>query len=319
MASQQRSLPLDCYVVLHIRAGPPYPDAANTPQIAADAPFQLSRDIWIERLDQELAINIQRACEPANHNIDNHVWDRHLYAFVRRETEEERRQSRQPGTVVRDEGILPLFTVMALSRLIRPTTVGNRYCAKIYPAPAADPVIQALTISGTNPDVTIADTSHDWLSSNDGQELRRLMPWVDPNKKMHPRVHRALWSHEDAMRTYFLDFRLPTIVAGLESLLTVEKGRGLTERFVRRTSKLASDFGVHLSGAELQQAYKLRSEVVHGRSFLYDLSGVLPPGGHRPLYEKLESLLRSVVKQSLIDETFGLRFASEQAVLKEYP
>jgi len=145
------------------------------------------------------------------------------------------------------------------------------------------------------------------------------MPWVDPNKKMHPRVHRALWNHEDAMRTYFLDFRLPTIVAGLESLITVEKGYGLKDRFVRRVGKLASDFGVQLSEAELQQAYKLRSEVVHGRSFLYDLSGVLPQSGHRPLYDKLESLLRSVVKQSLIEETFGVRFASDQAVLKEYP
>src|SRR5690348_12103289 len=134
MTSQQRSLPLDCYVVLHIRAGPPYPDP-STPHIAADAPFELSKDIWIERLDEVLAINIQRACEPANYNIDNHVRDRHLYAFVRRETEEERAQRRQPGTVVRDEGILPLFTVMTLSRLIRPTTVGNRYCAKVYPTP----------------------------------------------------------------------------------------------------------------------------------------------------------------------------------------
>jgi hypothetical protein len=319
MASRQSSLPLDCYVVLHIRAGPPYPDASSTPQIAADAPFELSKDIWIERLDQELSINIQRACEPANHNIHHEVWDRHLYAFVRRETEDEKQKRRQPGTVVRDEGILPLFTVMALSRLIRPTTIGNRYCAKIYPTPETDPPIQALTISGTNPDVTMADTSHDWLSPNDGPELRRLIPWLDPNKKMHPRVHRALWNHEDAMRTYFLDFRLPTVVAGLESLLTVEEGRGLTDRFVRRAGKLGSDFGVKLSEAELRQAYKLRSGVVHGRSFLYNLSGILPQSAHRPLYDKLESLLRSVVRKSLVDETFGLRFASDQAVSKEYP
>src|ERR1700740_730934 len=40
---------------------------------------------------------------------------------------------------------------------------------------------------------------------------------------------------------------------------------------------------------------------------------------HRPLYDKLESLFRSVVQQSLIDETFGLRFASDRAVLEDYP
>lgn len=315
----QHPLPLDTYAILHIRPGPPWPEPGKTPQIAADAPFELSSDIWIERFEKEFAINIQRACEPANHNIDNHVWDRHLYAFVRRETEEERRQRQQPGTVVRDEGIIPLFTVIALSRLVRPTTVGNRYCAKIYPTPATDPVIQALTISGANPDVTIADVSRDWLTPEDGPELRRLMPWVSPNKRMHPRVHRAFWNHEDAMRTYFLDFRLPIVVAGLESLTTVEKGRGLTNRFVRRVAMLAADFAIHLSETEIRQAYQLRSEVTHGRSFLYDLSGLLPQNEHRPLYDRLESLLRVTVRACLLDESFGLRFANDQSVLKNYP
>jgi hypothetical protein len=60
MISHGRSLPLDCYVILHIRAGPPYPEVSSSPQIAADSPFQLSSDIWIEKLDQEIAINIQR-------------------------------------------------------------------------------------------------------------------------------------------------------------------------------------------------------------------------------------------------------------------
>jgi hypothetical protein len=315
----QRPLPLDTYAILHIRPGPPWPEPGKTPQIAAAAPFELSSDIWIEKLDQELGINIQRACEPANHKIDNHVWDRHLYAFVRREPEEERRQRQLPGTVVRDGGIIPLFTVMALSRLVRPTTVGNRYCAKIYPAPATDPVIQALTISGANPDVTIADVSRDWLTPEDGPELRQLMPWVSPSKQMHPRVHRAFWNHEDAMRTYFLDFRLPLVVAGLEALTTVEKGRGLTDQFVRRVAKLTADFAIQLSETEIRKAYQLRSEVAHGRSFLYNLSGVLPQSEHRPLYDKLESLLRATVKTCLLDENFGRRFANDRTVLKNYP
>jgi len=315
----QRPLPLDTYAILHIRPGPPWPEPGKTPHIAADAPFELSSDIWIERFDKEFAINVQRACEPANHGQYNDVWDRHLYALVRREPEAERQQRRLPGTVVRDEGIIPLFTVMALSRLVRPTTIGNRYCAKIYPTPVTDPTIQALTISGANPDVTIADVSRDWLTPDDGPELRRLMPWVSSSKRMHPRVHRALWNHEDAMRTYFIDFRLPVVVAGLESLTTVEKGRGLTERFVRRVAKLAADFAIQLSETEIRQAYQLRSEVTHGRSFLYDLAGVLPQSGHRPLYDKLESLLRVTVRTCLLDETFGLRFANDQTVLKNYP
>lgn len=117
MATHGRVLPLDCYVALHIRPGPPFPGDSNPPQIAANAPFQLSSDIWIERFEEQFAINIQGACEPANYKTENRVWDRHLYAFVRREPEEERLLRRRSGTAVRDEGIRPLFTIIALSRL----------------------------------------------------------------------------------------------------------------------------------------------------------------------------------------------------------
>jgi hypothetical protein len=57
----QRQLPLDCYVILHIRAGPPFQNPAQTPHIAADGPFSLSGDIWIEGFDEEFAIRIQKA------------------------------------------------------------------------------------------------------------------------------------------------------------------------------------------------------------------------------------------------------------------
>jgi len=297
---------------------PSYPDASSSPQIAADAPFQLSSDIWIEKLDQEIAINIQRACEPANHKIDNQVWDRHLYAFVRREPEHEKRQRRQAGAVVRDEGILPLFTVMALSRLVHPTTIGNRYCAKIYPRPETDPVIQALTTVGANPDVTFGDISHDWLSPSHGDELRELMAWVPETQPMLKRVHGAFWKHEEAARTYFLDSRFPVAMAGLEALITVGKYKN-GPRFVRRVEKLAQEFGISLSKTELEQAYELRSEVAHGQSFLYDLHTVLPPDKQPPLYNKLESLLRAAVKRCLLDAQFRSRFEDDQSVLKEYP
>jgi hypothetical protein len=318
MPSQARSLPLDCYVILHIRAGPPYPDATNAPQIAADAPFQLSSDIWIEKLEQELAINIQKACEPANHNTRNSVWDRHLYAFVRREPEEEKRLRRQPGTVVREQGIIPLFTVIARSRLVHPTTTGNRYCSKIFPTPETDPDIQALTTVGANPDVTFGDISHDWLSPFHGDELRQLMPWMPETRPMPKRVHHAFWKHEDAARTYFLDSRFPVVVAGLEALITVEKYK-TGPRFVRRVEKLAREFGISLSRSELEMAYELRSELAHARSFLHDLHSVLPPNTQPPLYNKLKSLLRAAVKLCLLDSQFRSRFEDDQSVLKEYP
>lgn len=318
MVDDGKLLPLDCYVVLHIRAGPPFPGAPNPEQIAADYPFRLSDDIWIERFDEPFAINIQRACEPANYKTVNHVRDRHVYAFVRREPEGEKIHRRKPGSVVRDEGIIPLFTVIALSRLVHPTTTGNRYCAKIYPFPVNDPVIQALTVGGANPDVTFGDVAYDWLSPSHGEELRQLMVWVDEARPMLKRVHHALWKHEDAARTYFLDSRFPTVVAGLEALITVEQYK-TGARFVRRVGQLASEFGIVLTETELTQAFDLRSALAHGQSFLYDLREVLPPDEQPPLYNKLERLLRCVVKRCLLDVEFCARFQDDQSVKEAYP
>jgi hypothetical protein len=186
---------------------------------------------------------------------------------------------------VKDEGIYPLFTVMALSRLIHPTTIGNRYCAKIYPIPEADPPIEALTTVGANPDVTVGDISRDWLSPSHGEELRQLMPWVPETRPMLERVHRAFWKYEDAARTYFLDSRFPVVVAGLEALITVEKYKN-GSRFVRRVGKLATEFGVNLSETELEQANEVRSELAHGQSFLHDLHTVLPADEQPPFIQQ---------------------------------
>jgi hypothetical protein len=56
--------PKECYVVLHIGAGPSTSQDKIHPMIVRDGDprFELSRDIWIERLDEQLAKNVRRAC-----------------------------------------------------------------------------------------------------------------------------------------------------------------------------------------------------------------------------------------------------------------
>jgi hypothetical protein len=292
----------NCYIILHIRPGPPYPDVAS-PQIAADGPFALSDDIWIEKLDTELAKRIQRACEPAHYNIHSDVWDRHQYAFVRKIRAQESPQN---------QGLNDLHTIIALSRLIRPTSTGERYCAKIFAHPENDEPIQALQSGGVCPDVLLGDTSHDWLSPEDGRELRQMVPWIPTTKQMHRRVHRAFWNHEQALRCYYLDMRWNLVVSGLEALIAVEE-RNVTQQFIERVGNLGIEFGIPLTKEELRRAYKLRSGLAHARGFLYDFQAVLPSSEHKPLYDKLESLLRSTVKRSLLDESFGQHFADKDA------
>jgi hypothetical protein len=307
--TQPKPFPRNCYVVLHLRLGPPYPDPIASPQIAADAPFQLTNDIWIEKLDPEFAKLAQTACEPPNYNLPNEPYDRHLYAFVRTIPEKESS---------RNEGLMDLLTAVVLSRFVRPTSTGERYCAKVMPWPAIGPVIQALPLAGQCPDVFLGDNSRDWLSPDDGKELRRLMPWIPASKAMHPRVHRAYWNHEQAMRAYYLDTRWNLVVSGLESLITVED-RHVRHQFVRRVGKLSNEFTVDLSDQELHSAYTLRSKLAHAQSFLYGLHSVLPASEHRPLYDKLESLLRAVVRKCFLDEAFGNSFANDAAVRNWWP
>lgn len=188
----------DQYVVLHIRPGPPYPGSKSGQHIAAEGPFEITPEFRIEKLDTAFATRIQRACEPAHYKIDNQVCDRHIYAFVHETAQNESRKY---------ESLSSLYTLIALSRLIQPTSTGDRYCARILGRPENDPPIYAIQSIGICPDVFLGDTSRDWLSPHHGNELRKIAQWVPATKLMHPRIHRAFWNYEQALRTYYLDLR----------------------------------------------------------------------------------------------------------------
>ena len=115
------------------------------------------------------------------------------------------------------------------------------------------------------------------------------------------------------MRTYYLDLRWNLVVSGLEALITVDD-KHVTKQFIHRVGILGTEFGIALSEGELRKAYTFRSELAHAQSFLHDLHAVLPPNQHKSVYDKLESLLRAVVKRSLLDKAFGQNFADKAAV-----
>ena len=124
------SFPKDCYVVLHIGSGPSVSQDKSYPIVVRDsAPrFELGNDTLIERLDEDLAKNIQKACEPAHYNVNSVADDRHLYAFVRPVPAVEK---------TRYEGMADLHSVIALSRLVYPTSTGDRYSARVFNLKAA--------------------------------------------------------------------------------------------------------------------------------------------------------------------------------------
>jgi hypothetical protein len=305
-----QSQPDTCYVILHLASGPSQAEVNAGARVIVeegDAPYQLTNDIWIQRLNEDLAKKIQSACEPRHFNIEDVGHDRHLYAFVKRVTAPEKS---------RFEGISELFGLMALSRLVHSTSTGDRYCARIFRYGDETSPIEAVRFYGVSPDISLIDGRQNWLSVENGKTLMQLVPWL--STKMHQRVHHAHWNHETALRSYYLDVKWTLMVSAFEALINTREDFARMQ-FRERVKQLARHFGVTASDDELDDAYTLRSELVHSQKFLFELHTVLPESEHVPLYEKLESLLRTTLLTCLLDSKFGDHFRDPASIDSRWP
>ena len=171
--------PNGCYVILHIGTGPSQDQEQTEPTLIVNERerFQLCDDIWIEKLDEGTARNIQQACEPAHYKTNRDIWDRHLYAFVMRVPD------LQP---TRYEGLSTLHALVSLSRMVNPTSTGDRHCAHVMHFGVKDSAVLAIEYVGASRDITLGPNNRDWLSNEDGDTLRKLVPWAATAKMMHP-------------------------------------------------------------------------------------------------------------------------------------
>ncbi len=299
-----------CYVILHLANGPSDAEVKSGSCVIVqdgDAPLYFTNDIWMERFDKDLGKKILGACEPRHHNISDAGYDRHLYAFVKRVTEPERSKF---------EGMSELSSLVTLSRLVHPTSTGDRYCARIFRYGDSNSPIECVRFFGVSPDVSLIDGRRDWLSEDNGKTLMHLVPWL--GKDMHKRVHHAYWNHESALRSYYLDVKWTLMVSAFEALLNTRED-SVRRQFRERVGQLAHHFGMMVTPRELDNAYTLRSELVHSQKFLFELHTVLPQSEHVPLYEKLESLLRKTLLTCLLDPTFGDHFRNAASIDSHWP
>jgi len=169
-----------------------------------------------------------------------------------------------------------------------------------------------------SPDVFLGNNHRDWLSLEDAEHLRRLMPWLSKDKRMHDRVQRAYWNHEYAMRSCYLDARWILVVSGLEALISIGE-KNLSWQFRDRVRQLAAEFQIGFTDDDLRASYKLRSKLVHAESFLFGLETILPKSQHNDLYQKLEALLRMTLRRCLLEENFGSFFSDDAAVEARWP
>lgn len=299
-------------VILHFTS-----DTLIKPELANESPpiseqFKLSEDIWIQQLDASLAKMIVEACNPTNFQMPIIQQQGHVYAFVRRTV--------LPGLFSDFGGMEELASVVALSRLVQPTTTGVRYAARVSLLNGAAKQILAYQPHGISPDVFLSKNNRrDWLTNADAARIQPLMPLILMRPPLPGRIHNAYWHHEYAMRTYYVDHRWVFVSTGLEALMNTSFYKG-KKKFVSRVSRLAQMEGIVFSDAELERAYDLRSGLVHGQQFLSDQSNRLSDAEYS-LYDKLEETLRRVLLHAFEDRTFAACFNGPQSIdnLLPYP
>jgi hypothetical protein len=155
-----------------------------------------------------------------------------------------------------------------MSRLIHPTSTGQRYCAWVNWIDNGDPIIQAIQFTGIGFDVILGEGTNDWLNESQATELRDLLNgWLGLAHTMPKRIHHAYRTHEFLMRLSVTDMRWMLAVSAIEALVNT-KTSGNKNQFVDRGFYLADRFDIDLSRNDLRKAYDVRSKLVHAENFL---------------------------------------------------
>lgn len=191
-----------------------------------------------------------------------------------------------------------LGQLIALSRIIHPTSISYEYSAKLeFNGDKLEKVIPGPT-TGLGSQAYVSPIARNWLTEKDAEELKQLFE-IYTKRKFCDSCCRARWFFEYAAQTYALEVRCLCIVAGIESLINTDSDRP-TKQFVYRIRKLGEELnlGFSLSKKGATDMYALRSKVAHGESIVNSHSE------NSKLYKQMEDILRLTIRKFIIDENF---------------
>jgi hypothetical protein len=191
-----------------------------------------------------------------------------------------------------------LKTLIALSRIIHPTSISFEYSAKLkFNDNELVNVIPGRT-SGPGSKAYVADGNRDWLTIEDAEELKKLYS-AYTKRKFCDSCRRAMWFFEYASQTYFLEVRCLLIATGIESLINTDQERP-TKQFSYRVPKLCEllNNNFDLSGTKAAKMYTLRSKLAHGEKIGDNVSKNLE------LYKQMEDILRFSIKKFIFEDDF---------------
>lgn len=304
---------VDLVMMLDQRPHAKVSTAFDEPMFAAETP--IADDIFISPIDRNLGDLILRACNPAGENFaPTRLGYRPLLAIARRPA------PREGGLSVFDSD-RKLRMAVALTRLIRPTSVGLRYSARIVGDPISGPR-QVCPGPVTHMDA-YAWTScrdRDWLAPSDASAIGDLCSTYfalprepEHGSRLNRRLTRALYYHEYAAHHREIDVRWTLIATALEALLNTDRARA-THQFTSRIPRLAKEVGAdEVSSTQANAMYNLRSHLVHGVGL-----GKTKPK-YFAIYAHMESVLRRCLTKCILDPEFAARFDTSDSIDSAYP
>lgn len=290
---------VDALVVLETA---PVPDADRITK-----PVTLYDDLELIPLTQSSATPILDACDPPGANYSPVDLRRPLYALQRHAPPREPLYGWDP-----DERLQLCVT---LSRLVRPTSMGFAFTARIIGSltEGRHEIIPG-PVRGFGSEAFVASSARDWLSPQDAVDLQALLTdfFAKPFQRSS-RLSQAFWYFEYAARSPLIDIRLPLVVTALEALLNTDPDRP-SAHFVHRVPLLAALLGLpSISKRDSDEMWKLRSKLVHGAKL-----GGLGDKDFR-LYGKLEEVLRTVLRQAIGDDSLRTTFSSPEEIDRTFP
>jgi hypothetical protein len=299
-------------VVIHFNAGIFGKEFELKKSPSITAPINLSANIGVGRIDPDTANKIMDTCEPKTFGVHPAVTQfAQLYSFVR--------ELESDDDIYRWDHDNQLSATVALSRLIHPTSTGFTSAARIDFEKDGVKQIFPARISGVSKDAFLSvSRTRDWLTEADAKVLAELVPAI--TQPLPSRIHNALWHHEYAIRTYYLDHRWTLVCTGLEALLHTDKYKSTAE-FKNRVPMLAAEVGIKISPAEARDAYGLRSMLAHGAAFLSAPTTIAqtPSADQLDIYDRLEDTLRLAILKGMLDKKFGDIFHVDAEIAKRWP